>query len=482
MGSESKQNADPNRAHRDRNPISVAIRLELSYQQVESVSRIQWARYIASPTQREKMLWYIFACGSNSSDTAVESETLEVVAPLGSSAPVGSCARAHSPFVMVHGFLASGDTYSNHAARFAANGFCQDRFLSLDWDTLDQGSNEAAITALDILVDEALEATGSTQVVLMGHSAGGGLGISYLEDLERASKISHYIHIGSFEALPPSVPMLNLYSSADMTAGGSDIEGVENIDLIEDDHFQVATSDASFESIYGFLYESPPGQPGFPSADQPLLWGKALLFGSNEPMEGASVEAYPLDSETGQRLRETPETLLSVGPEGLWGPLRVDSVRPYELRLVPDDGLVIRHYFAPFGFDDYLVRLRGMPEEGMAAQLLSSIPMNEESVNLVTFSKSQAVIAGRDSLSLDGVEIATEDRTPAEDTIIALFHYDAEEDGASGSDPALFGAFPFLGATDTHWGSDPQKSIEIQFNGTRIAIPRKGEGVALSAL
>src|SRR5688572_8587219 len=55
--------------------------------------------------------------------------------------PPPSCKDSLLPVVMMHGFLASGDTYAKHVMRFTSNGYCGNRLFAYDWNTL-AGSND----------------------------------------------------------------------------------------------------------------------------------------------------------------------------------------------------------------------------------------------------------------------------------------------------------------------------------------------------
>ena len=141
------------------------------------------------------------------------------------------CDNDHVPVVMVHGFLASGDTYTNHVMRFTANGYCLDRLFVYDWNSIGGGNSPER---LDTFVDEVLSVTGATQLDLMGHSAGGGVGYAYLGDATRAAKVRRYVHIASGDQEAPAgptgnVPTLNLYSANDRVISTNDgIDGAQN--------------------------------------------------------------------------------------------------------------------------------------------------------------------------------------------------------------------------------------------------------------
>ena len=84
----------------------------------------------------------------------------------------------------------------------------------------------------------------------------------------------------------------------------------------------------------------------------------------------------------------------------------------------------VRHFYAPFEHSSRSVRLRAIPDVGLAATILMAVPFEDEStVNMVTFFKQQSVFSGRDSFVIDGEELLTEDRAAADDTIIAMFHF-----------------------------------------------------------
>ena len=76
------------------------------------------------------------------------------------------------PIVVAHGYLASCDTYANHAMRLASNGFDETHIHPFDWNSTDDTVDHAA--ALDAFNDSVLAGSTCTTVDLMGHSAGEG--------------------------------------------------------------------------------------------------------------------------------------------------------------------------------------------------------------------------------------------------------------------------------------------------------------------
>ncbi len=405
-------------------------------------------------------------------DAAVSDAAAADMAAPDATAPDPCAARR--PVVMAHGFLAGGDTFANHFARFVANGYCPDRLYAFDWNTLDRGADHVA--ALDALIDRALAATGAAQVDLGGHSAGGGLGYQYLADPAGAAKVAHYAHIGSGrEDAPTAVPTLNLWSDADLVVmEKGDIPGATNVRLDATDHYAIATTADSFAAIYAFFNDGEaPATTDFPVDAAPVLAGRAAIFGENLPAAGATVRLWALDPETGARLAETPDAEYTVGEDGRWGPFEATAGAHYELLVTPAAGRPVHYYREPFTRSNPLVYLRTLPTGGgLAGTLLSQVPFESGKTVLVNFTANRAIVAGADTLTVDGVELAREDTAAADDTTIATFVYDADRDGVTDATPvALFGAFPFLSGLDVFLPAAPGRAVTVELNGRRLRVP-----------
>ena len=159
----------------------------------------------------------------------------------------------------------------------------------------------------------------------------------------------------------------------------------------------------------------------------------------------------------------------------MWGPLPTSATELWEISLLENPSIPVRHFYAPFDYSRHSVRLRAIPDDGLAATILAAVPFGDEStVNMVTFFKQQSVFSGRDSFVIDGEELLTEERAAADDTIIAMFHFDSGSDGVSGDDPVQFGSFPFMAGTDSVWEADAQDHFEVQFNGQSRVLPKCG--------
>ena len=384
------------------------------------------------------------------------------------------------PIVLVHGYLGSGDTYGKHAQRFSSNGHCLARIFAFDWNTLNQ--NLDSVPLLDAFVDDVLSVTGSTQIDLAGHSAGGGLGYEYLMDPDRAEKVAHYAHIGSFAyetAAGPEggVPTLNLTSEGDLVVvtDGS-IPGATNVRLQEEDHYSVATSNASFKAIYRHFHDGvDPEYVQILGEEKIEAYGKVLSFGENEAIDGATVEVYEVDPETGLHRTQEPLATVQSDEKGLWGPVPILAGTYYDFRAVdPAGGSVAPHYYLqPFLRTNPFVYLRTLPTGmSLVGLLLGSLPFDKEESVVVIFSNHQALVSGRDSLEIDGREILTDEIAPAEETTLALFLYDENANGKSDWSPvATFAELPFLTGIDSFFPVDTGEPIRLNLNGNSFSIP-----------
>ncbi len=225
-----------------------------------------------------------------------------------------SCNDEIHPTVLVHGFLGSGDTYTKQVQRFSSNGYCANGFHTYNYNSIDQTSD---LAGLEALIDSLLLEPTVSQVNLVGHSAGGSLSYSFLNDSIRAAKVNRYVHIGSSpqaNAAGPNgeVPTLNIYSVADLVVTGADIPGATNFRQQYADHYEVATNEETFEAMYEFFLGRAPVHADIIPNPKVEIAGKALTFGENVPLNGATIEIYELIRATGFRLRDTPtETLTS---------------------------------------------------------------------------------------------------------------------------------------------------------------------------
>lgn len=376
-----------------------------------------------------------------------------------------------TPLVMAHGLLASGDTYANFLQLFSSNGLPDDRIFAFDWNTLGGGD---ATGLLDAFINDVLSRTGADQVILMGHSAGGGLGYSYLSNPGRANKVKKYIHIGSSPQGSPAgpagnrVPTLNIYSVDDRIARGGNIPGATNVRLTGLDHYEVATSPEAFKAAFSFINDG--RMPRFTSIqadDNISLAGRAVTFGDNVPSTGVSVSVYETDPSTGFRVSEDPVATFTTDANGHWGPFSAKSDTYYEF--VVSGTRNVHYYREPFVRDNKFVYLRTLPPPGtLTGTLLAALPSNDNQSVQIIFLSNQACVAGRDQLTVDGFEVSVNRYTSPDKTAIAIFLYDNGDGVTSGNTVGLFSGFPFLNAIDFFIPTVSPQTVTYTFNGRTI--------------
>ncbi|MFM1874362.1 MAG: hypothetical protein RL266_99 [Bacteroidota bacterium] len=398
------------------------------------------------------------------------------------------CDTTFLPVVMCHGFLASGDTYSPQVKRFIQNGYCQSHLRVLDWNSLGGGS---AVSQLDEYIDGILQATGATQVELVGHSAGGGLGYDYLSDPARAAKVAHYVHLGSNVQNGPAgpnqeIPTLNVYSPYDAIVDGADIPGAQNVALPLKDHYEVATSEETFAQMFEFFRGTGPTTTTIQPDGVRAIGGVVLTLGENQPLVGATVKVYELNGATGERLSNEPEVTYITNSYGQWGCFNAEENMHYEFEVVsanPDDRK-LHYYREPFITSDILVYLRAFPPaSSLAGTLLASLPEDEGQAVVISFTASQAVIYNRDQMTVEGYDLSTQEFASEENTTIAYFLYDDGDGQTEESAVGLFGFTPFLTGVDVFFPTDQQETIDLVFNQRELHVPSwpsQSEGVTIA--
>lgn len=397
------------------------------------------------------------------------------------------CIDDLSPIIMMHGFLGSGDTYAGQIQRFRANEYPADHLYTFDWNSL-AGSNTELL--LDALVDEVLAATNKDKVILAGHSAGGGVGYTYMSDDVRSKKVDRYIHIASNpnSSLPGpenNIPTLNIWSTGDLVVSGGDIEGANNVMIPEQDHYQIATSPETFSNIFQFIHNKEPKTTNALASEEPEVGGIALTFGENQPASEVSIDIYAID-EKGSRVNEdTPAQAFTTDDKGRWGPFVANPDYQYEFVLSSSDPdfRTIHYYRESFDSDNANVYLRTFPGPGSLAGLfLSAIPSSDDQSVAVIFSSSQAVISGRDNLSIEGTTLSTSSLAAENKTAIAFFLYDNDDQESSLEAIPAFSTFPFLSGADYYIDTQVPAVLDVSLNGRSVKIKNwksSSEGVSV---
>jgi len=394
------------------------------------------------------------------------------------SSPV-ECDSCIYPVVMVHGFLASGDTWTKFHQLFTSNGYHWKNLYAFDWNSLNQTGGAATTQLLDQFIDKVLAETGAARVRLMGHSAGGGICYSYLSDATRAAKVDGYVHVGSSPQPAPAgpggtEPTLNLWSEADEISSSSDIPGAVNAMIPGKDHYQIATSPESFAAVWQFFHnESPATLAITPQGPLVCIAGKVLYFGENTPLEGAKVEIWEVDPATGARVGSSPHFTFLTDANGKYGPENILANTTFEfVTTPPNSSQRIIHYFREgISHLNSLVYLRTIPPPtSLAGILLAGLPKVDNQTVVNVFSASQGVVNGRDTLSASGSVLSTPEYAPASKTAITYFLYD-DGDGVTELSPVgPYGTFPFLNGVDIFFPTASTGTIPLVLNGRQLNV------------
>ena len=415
------------------------------------------------------LVFSIFSCTKENSSSDL---------PIEEAQPSGK-----DPIIFVHGFLASGDTYEKQVKRFTSNGYSQADLYAFDWNSL--GDRSVINRNLNALVDTVLSRTGKTKVHLVGHSAGTGV----VQDYARAygSKVKSLTLLAGF---PPtrqdSIPILNIYSTFDFIASnGRDVIDGINIKQTDKDHYEVATCKETFEAMYKFFNSgTTPTNLEYTEETDVILSGRAGFFGENIFKANTNVEVYEVEAATGFRKNTSPNFQFKTNAQGYWGPFRANKNAYYEFVVYDDaaDSRKVHYYREPFKRSDKLVYLRTFPTGfSIAGLFLAALPKDDAQSVTAFFGASQAAVADRDVLTLDGNILSTNTFCSKENTTIALFAYDDNKNKVTNMTTiGAFNAFPFLKGADIYFPTNSKQSITMSFNGRVLKATNwksKTEGV-----
>lgn len=380
------------------------------------------------------------------------------------------------PIVMIHGALASGDTYAKPSMLFSSNAYPEDLLFTFDWNTL--GGNTAAnVQKLDDFIDKVLLKSDSDKLILIAHSAGGGLAYSYCNDDLRVKKIAKYIHVGSSaqSALPgpgSDIPTMNIYSTADRIVAGGDIPNATNVVFSDLDHYEVATSEMSFAKIYEFITGKAPVHLEILPLSDPYISGRVVTLGENLPPANVNVEIFYVDSKTAERKGAAVHTF-QPDTDGYFGPFTVSNTEYLEFEITSaTEGFRTLHYYRePTKRNNTKVYLRTFPPStSLAGILLSSLPRSDDQAVIAVFSANQAIIHERDELVVQGLQLSNATLCRPENSTIAMFLYDNGDKQSSGNPHAAFSFAPFLRGADVFFSTEEPEAIPLFFNGRTITV------------
>jgi pimeloyl-ACP methyl ester carboxylesterase len=387
------------------------------------------------------------------------------------------CNNGKLPIVFIHGFLASGDTYTYPIQRFIQNGYCAKQLQLFDWNSVSREKGNAIYDSLHRFIKRVLKETGAKQANLVGHSAGSGLGRAFLIDTLNAQLLNKYVHLAGnpwFFELPhfKNNRVTNIFSKGDMVVkGGGNIEGATNIEYKDKDHYEVATCEESFAAMHAFFNSNE--SLVVPTAHPALtVRGKAVVLGENTPLANARVYVYEVNKKDGRRVNKKNNGNFTVNRKGEWGPYPAERNKYYEFELVPaDSSRVISYFTLPFTASNPTLYLRGFPATGMMAGMLKGLPQSKTQGLIVVFSEKKALIYGRDTMAIDNIPLSSKEYNPASKTIISSFLFDDGDGISSGKKITSLSMAPFLGGIDISLPANEKKYFRVMVNGRNITVP-----------
>lgn len=400
---------------------------------------------------------------------------------------VPGCQDSHRPIIFVHGFLGAGDNYANMIQRFLENGYCPEKLIIYDWNT-QSGDVTLAVDNLSKLIDSIIESSGFSQIDLIGHSMGGLVGSMYLNREGSVLKVAHYIHAASFPdaTFPDGLKVMTLSSHDDTIVGFTDIAGTTNVEVPGADHIQVVTVAFSFEKAYEFFNDGTlPQSVDILQEEKIRIEGKAVTIGENVPVADARVEIYQVEPGTGERISSEPSSCFITDSEGKWGIFETERDRYYEIYFETPEGEKFHYYRQPFLRTQHAVYLRSLgTASGMVGSLLASIAKYSDAYSvMVMFVANQAIYYERDTASIDGNDLATQEIADPKQTSLAFFFGDENQNKISDFTRGPLSAIPFLEDIDYYIPTSPRKPVKFEFNGKFLSVPNwksESEGLGIA--
>jgi pimeloyl-ACP methyl ester carboxylesterase len=411
------------------------------------------------------LLLIVASCGGGSKGGTADDLACPVVVA------DADCDKSQRPFVFVHGTFGSGDNFAHVARLLGSNGFCQERIVAIDYNSL--GDAPGTNGELDAAIDKVLAETGFTQVDLAGHSQGTAHCAAYLNgDPAHAAKVAHYINFSGSPNVG-DVETLSLSSEHDLGSTPHHASGtrVKRVTLTDEDHFAVAASTRSFVELYRYLRGEDPRYTEIQCGEDPVtVEAVAESFADNVPVTGRLEVREVGDSP---RAGGAPVLTLTPDAKGRFQPAQLKRGAVYEFKGFDAQGQLIGYqYFTPFKRSNRLVRLLSpSPNPAIAAASTDLVVRGPNHVSVVVRwdggAFRQDLGAG---LTVDGVEVLTSENagTAALATgalgggVVGLFMYDANTNGRT--DLGLAASAPFLAFTDVFMDASQPRFVELGFS------------------
>ena len=186
---------------------------------------------------------------------------------------------------------------------------------------------------------------------------------------------------------------------------GPELKGATNVVIPKIDHRETSFSPAAFEASFKFITGNAPANK-IQVQDAIELNGSVFGLGvdplqansgnfvNNLPLQGAKLQVFAIDPQTGQRQGAALHTR-TIQTDGQWGPFKGNSRTAYEFELTADGYATTHIYRSPFPRSSNVIHLR--PERMAAADRTTQA--------MVIFTRPRGYFdADRDQMKLDGKE------------------------------------------------------------------------------
>jgi hypothetical protein len=399
--------------------------------------------------------------GSTKTDTG-SAETCKVVVK------DEDCDKTKRPFVFVHGTFGSGDNIANVALLFASNGYCADRFVAVEYNSLGGSPMEQ----LDALIDDVRKKTGAEQVELAGHSQGTGHCVRYLMDKARADKVAHYINYSGRGMVPNDVHTLSLSSDNDLGAMANHAPNAEKqVTFTGIDHFGVAATPEAFVATWNYLYGEDPKYTEIQCGGDPVTAeGIFETFADNTPIANGTLEVYELG--TTPRESGKPVMTVSADDKGHLAPFMLKRLKAYEFKGLDSTGKMVgRVYYTPFKRSNRLMRFLA-PASNQAIVDMTSGAVKEgpdHSAMVLRYLAGAFRHDMGDSLKVNGSEVLTDENAGRTTITVGLFMADQNENKET--DLGVSFKASFIIGTDVYVDATKPKWIELDWKGQILKVP-----------
>lgn len=180
---------------------------------------------------------------------------------------------------------------------------------------------------------------------------------------------------------------------------GPALKGATNLVLGTIDHRETAFHPRAFREIYKFIAGREPSRIEIAPEAEVKLSGLVTAtpggIQTNRPVAGATVEVYRVSPEDGERIG-SPIHSSQTGPDGRWGPAKVDPAWYLEMVLTSPGAPITHFYRSPFPRSSDIVHLR-------AGRALGPADAGAGSVVILTRPRGYFGLP-RDIVLLDGKE------------------------------------------------------------------------------